>query len=96
MALRVLRSDPSLPHLLTVEGEENRGDDDKHDLVDGAGDGKETNPGDPAQGLWNSVIPSQGPDGPDGSEAEGPSRPHGSSLGAVEMTPSPLRDARKS
>jgi hypothetical protein len=82
MALRILRSDPSLPHRLTVEGEEHRGDEDEHDLVNGAGYGKEPNPGDPAQGLGDSLISSQGPHGPDGSETEGPSRPHGSSLGA--------------
>lgn len=87
MALRILRSDPSLPHRLTVEGEEHRGDEDEHDLVNGAGYGKEPNPGDPAQGLGDSLISSQGPHGPDGSETEGPSRPHGSSLGAGSERP---------
>jgi hypothetical protein len=93
MALLVLRSDPGLPHRLTVKGEEDRGDEDEHDLVNRAGDGKEPKARNPAQGLRDTLIPSQGPHGPNGSEAEGPSRPHGSSLGAVEMAPSALRDA---
>jgi hypothetical protein len=80
-ALRTLSAIPSFSQGNAIEGEEDWRDQEQDELVKRTGDRQQPDSGNPPQGLRNSTVPRQNPNGRDRPTDESPRASHTFSVG---------------